>query len=72
MPNKRLFFSIVALVLLSACASQNGNQKPLSPNVPAHDFALADQDGNTVRLSDVLQEYRGAVIAFYPKDDTRY
>lgn len=35
----------------------------------APDFALADQDGNTVHLSD----YRGeswVVLYFYPKDDT--
>lgn len=37
-------------------------------NDVAPDFALPDQDGNTVRLAD----YRGrrVVLYFYPKDDT--
>jgi peroxiredoxin Q/BCP len=35
---------------------------------PAPDFALPDQDGNTVRLSDLRG--RKVVLYFYPKDDT--
>lgn len=40
----------------------------LSPGTPAPDFELRDQDGNSVRLSDL----RGSnvVLVFYPGDDT--
>ncbi len=36
-----------------------------------YDFTLPDQNGEPVTLSNVLQDYRGAVVAFYPKDDSR-
>jgi len=35
---------------------------------PAPDFALAADDGTTVRLSELRG--RPVVLAFYPKDDT--
>ncbi len=35
----------------------------------APDFAVADTDGNTVRLSD-FQGAKNVVLYFYPKDDT--
>ncbi len=40
----------------------------IEPGQPAPDFALPDQDGRTVRLSD----FRGqpVVVYFYPKADT--
>jgi len=40
------------------------------PTAPAADFSLADQDGKTWTLSETLQDYRGVVLAFYPKDNT--
>ena len=43
--------------------SENGVQ--LAP-----DFTLPDQNGSLVNLSAILETHRGAVIAFYPKDDT--
>ncbi len=36
---------------------------------PAPDFALPDQNGKTVRLSDYLGKY-AVVVYFYPKDET--
>ncbi len=36
------------------------------------DFTLPDQNGNMITLSHVLQKHNGAVIAFYPKDDTMF
>ncbi len=41
---------------------------PIPANIPAPDFALADENGVTHKLSD----YRGqsVVLYFYPKDDT--
>ncbi|MGA2757305.1 MAG: redoxin domain-containing protein, partial [Solirubrobacteraceae bacterium] len=40
----------------------------IEPGSPAPDFELANQDGETVKLSD----YRGknVVLYFYPKADT--
>ncbi len=40
----------------------------LAPGSPAPDFALPDQDGETVRLRDL--HGRRVVLYFYPKDDT--
>jgi peroxiredoxin Q/BCP len=41
---------------------------PLAPGDKAPDFALSDQDGNTVRLKDF--KGRRTMIYFYPKADT--
>jgi peroxiredoxin Q/BCP len=40
----------------------------IAPGRPAPDFELPDQDGNTVRLSDLRG--RQVVLYFYPKADT--
>ncbi len=42
--------------------------KPLPPGTPAPDFTLADQEGRTVRLSELRG--RNVVLVFYPGDDT--
>ena len=64
----------VFLVLLAtaACAATNEQQAAAVSGTGAPDFALPDQDGRMVRLSGVLDTHDGAVIAFYPKDDSRY
>jgi hypothetical protein len=36
----------------------------------APDFFLKDQDGNPVRLNEVLGQRRGVLLAFYPKDSS--
>ena len=41
---------------------------PLAPGTPAPDFALPDQDGNTVKLSSLRG--KNVVLVFYPGDDT--
>ena len=38
------------------------------PGTPAPDFALAADDGSTVRLSDLRGQ--NVILFFYPKDDT--
>lgn len=63
------FFVLLATV---ACASSDEQQAAVVSGAGAPDFALPDQDGRMVRLSGVLDTYDGAVIAFYPKDDSRY
>jgi thioredoxin-dependent peroxiredoxin len=41
---------------------------PLKPGDKAPDFALSDQDGNTIKLSD--HAGRKVLVYFYPKADT--
>lgn len=72
MTNRTIALCIVGLVLLSACASQTVNRQPGDAGTLAHDFTLPDQDGNLVSLSGVLNEHKGVILAFYPKDDSRY
>ena len=72
MTKKKIAMCICILALVSACASQGVNRQSMNTGSPAHDCTLPDQDGTMVRLSEVLQEYKGAVVAFYPKDDSRY
>lgn len=42
--------------------------EPLAVGTQAPDFALADQEGNVVRLSDLRG--KNVVLVFYPADDT--
>jgi cytochrome oxidase Cu insertion factor (SCO1/SenC/PrrC family) len=67
----KLILMLVMTAALSACASINGQKMPHAQNAAVPDFTLPDQNGNLVKLSDVLKDYRGAVLAFYPKDDSR-
>jgi len=41
---------------------------PLKAGDPAPDFAMPDQHGNTVRLSDLRG--RKVILYFYPRADT--
>jgi peroxiredoxin Q/BCP len=43
----------------------------VDPGSKAPDFTLPDQNGKEVKLGDVLKDYRGVVLAFYPKDDSK-
>ncbi|MBN2297308.1 MAG: redoxin domain-containing protein [Deltaproteobacteria bacterium] len=72
MTKKKIAMCICILAFVSACASQGVNRQSMNTGSQAHDFTLSDQDGNMVSLSEVLQEYKGAIVAFYPKDDSRY
>lgn len=72
MTKKKIAMYICILALVSACASNSANRLSMNADTPAHDFTLPDQDGNMVSLSSVLQEYKGVIIAFYPKDDSRF
>jgi peroxiredoxin Q/BCP len=46
-----------------------GSGTGIGKGAPAPDFALRDQDGKEVRLSD-FRNRKNVVVYFYPKDDT--
>ncbi len=68
---KLIVMVVMVAAVLSACASTDVQKTSNAQNATAHDFTLPDSNGKPVKLSDVLKDYRGAVIAFYPKDDSR-
>jgi peroxiredoxin len=57
--------------VLCTSAFADVKDTPSAPTNTADDFTLSDQDGKTWKLSDVLKDYRGVVLAFYPKDNTK-
>ena len=69
-PIKLILFVLMFSVL---CTSAFADVKDASsaPANTADDFTLSDQDGKMWKLSDALKEYRGVVLAFYPKDNTK-
>jgi hypothetical protein len=67
----KLLFILFMVLLLGSCASGDVKKTSSVPDTAAYDFTLPDQNGKLFKLSDVLKHYRGAVLAFYPKDDTK-
>lgn len=67
----KVISAVFMLLFVLACASVDVKQTPLVSDTAAPDFTLSDQDGKKITLSDVLKDYRGVVLAFYPKDDTK-
>lgn len=67
----KLFSFILMAIVLGACSSGNVKKTSSVPENTAYDFELPDQNGKVIKLSSILKKYRGAVIAFYPKDDTK-
>ncbi len=70
MKAKKLVLFFIILDFLSACSSAGVKKTPHQVGDRATDFTLPDQDGNMVTLSEVLEDHRGVILAFYPKDDT--
>lgn len=68
---KKMMIVAFALAILSGCASMDVQKASVDQGSKAPDFVLPDQNGKEVRLNEVLKDYRGAVLAFYPKDDSR-
>jgi|YelNatPaOPRAMG01_1025707.scaffolds.fasta_scaffold62773_1 hypothetical protein len=66
---KLLLFVFLFFVLCAGAFADTQKTSPVSAK--AEDFTLFDQNGKTWKLSDVLKEYRGVVLAFYPKDNTK-
>ena len=61
---------VLLAVMLFAAASLVYGAASMSYEI-APDFTLPDQNGNPVTLSKVLKDHRGALVVFYPKDDTK-
>jgi peroxiredoxin Q/BCP len=72
MKKSTIALCMFGLVLITACATQTTNRQTGDAGAQAPDFTLPDQNGTPVSLSGMLKEYRGVVLAFYPKDDSRY
>ncbi len=67
--NMKKLLPLLAVILFSTAPLLHGaGGEPLEI---APDFTLPDQNGNPVTLSKVLEDHRGAVIVFYPKDNTK-
>jgi cytochrome oxidase Cu insertion factor (SCO1/SenC/PrrC family) len=64
-------FIFLFLFVISAYAGTDVKTTPSTSSQVAPDFSLADQDGKLWKLSDVLKDYKGVVLAFYAKDDTK-
>ncbi len=68
---KKMMAVAFALAILSGCATVDTQKTSVDPGSKAPEFALPDQNGKEIKLSDVLRDYRGALLAFYPKDDSK-
>ena len=55
--------------VLSGCAGTDVKTTLTAAGQAAVDFTLSDQDGKSWKLSDAVKDYRGVILAFYPKDD---
>ena len=62
---------VIVVSFLTGCASLNTPSQPHGVNHKAYNFQLPDQNGNQVKLTEVLDNNKGAVIAFYPKDNSK-
>jgi len=71
MIGKKLVLMVLMFSVLLACSSVDVKKTSDVQSKAADDFTLPDQNGKMVKLSEVMNDYRGAVIAFYPKDDSK-
>ncbi len=68
MYTNRILLLLAAILIFPASSLHGAGNGALEI---APDFTLADQNGDPVTLTEVLEDHRGAVIVFYPKDDTK-
>ena len=61
--------SLLAAMLIS-CSSQSVKTET-SAAEKAQSFTLPDQNGTMTSLEEILKNQKGAVLAFYPKDDSK-
>ncbi len=71
MISKKLVVLVLMFSVLLACSSLDVKKTSDAQDRTGYDFTLPDQNGKMVKLSEVMKDYRGAVIAFYPKDDSK-
>ncbi len=62
---------MLVMFVLTGCAGHRAGGATPAVSDLAPDFTLPDQDGTMVSLSTVLEGHQGALIAFYPKDDSK-
>ncbi len=62
---------VAVLLFLASCSSGSVKDGENITVSKAPDFNLPDQDGKSVTLKGLLENKRGAVLAFYPKDDSK-
>jgi cytochrome oxidase Cu insertion factor (SCO1/SenC/PrrC family) len=62
---------LAVLLFLASCSSGSVKEGGESRVSNAPDFTLPDQDGKSTTLKGLLQNNKGAVLAFYPKDDSK-
>lgn len=68
---KQIIILAFVLAIFAGCTAKDVQKTAVEPQAKAHDFTLPDQNGQEVKLSDVLKDYQGVILAFYPKDDSR-
>ncbi len=71
MISKKFVVLVLMFSVLLACSSLDVKKTSDAQGRTGYDFTLPDQNGKMVKLSEVMKDYRGAVIAFYPKDDSK-
>jgi len=71
MISKKWVLMVLMFSVFMACSSMDVKKTSAVQSNAALDFTLPDQNGKMVKLSEVMNDYRGAVIAFYPKDDSK-
>lgn len=68
---KQKLLIITAIAMISGCSSQSIKGGSDAPADSAYNFSLPDQNGKIITLTDVLKGRKGAVVAFYPKDESK-
>ena len=59
--------ALAVLALLAVTATAAADQAPLAVGAAAPATALVDQNGQPVRLADLLKQHDWVVVAFYVK-----
>jgi len=67
---KITILSLLVAMMIS-CSSQSVKTETAAASDKAPGFTLPDQKGTMTSLEDILKNQKGAVLAFYPKDDSK-
>lgn len=66
-----LVLILTVLLFPASCSSGSLKDEGNITVSKAPDFTLPDQDGKSITLKSLLENRKGAVLAFYPKDDSK-